>query len=285
MWTSPFPRGYVVMMLLGAAGAASIALFRASLYNFTSLAWLVTTSAGLAGLLTFFALPPGWRVQLASVNGIGVIGGLSFGVLILSDNGVLERQWTPPLLLFASGIVITGALTLGHRVFLRQRRLRRGLKDSGALTDPQVSEQLATYFTRMTALLDDLGREKKAFKRARRRDAAAALRAYADACDRFVAGWREIPMHPFLADLRAAQCVVVEGMRDEYRRAAAGAHGKRARLGAGYRLLPRAAIECDRDWYYVAAILARRHKLRVPRWFVRNICKLRCAESFFAKLS
>jgi hypothetical protein len=277
MWASPFPRSYVVMMLVGAAAAASIALFRASLYHFTSLAWVVTTSAGLAGLLTFFGLPSRWRGRLASVNGIALFGGLSFGVLILSDNGLLEREWTPPLLLFASDMVITAALILGLDVFHRQRSLRRRLRDSGALADPAVGEQLAAFFATMTLLLDDLTREKKAFKRGRRRRAGAALDTHADACDRLAAGWREIPMHPFLAELRDSQCAVVESMRDEYRRGATTARGNRARLGEGCSRLAQAAIERDRDWHYVAAILARRHKLRVPRWFVRDLCKLGCA--------
>lgn len=279
--TTPYPNGLaqVIMFVLGTFGASTVGIWRGLIYDLSPGAWIMAAvSGGLGMALTALAGRGSERQKVAG----GAIIAVAFLLEVFRRRLGLGANVTVPLILLGAGSFLVAGGRITREVISRRFRTRRLLEQP--LRDPSIAAQLDAYFA-VTARLDGRLRPfqqelRRALRNVSRKPgaswqrAASALRAFAAALADYLDAMRSVPTLECLEEMARESREASELLHRECLNVARSLEsGERPELTA-LRRADRRVLEAERTWHYAVGTLAARHRVSVPRWFLKLNCEL-----------
>jgi hypothetical protein len=267
------------MLVLGTQGAFTVGIWRGLIYDLSAEGWIVAALAALLGIaLTVFAA----RAKQSQKVVVGIVLAAVFFLEIFRRRLGLDAETTVPLILLGAGSFLVTTVRVTHELVTRKRRVQRLLQD--ALGNPSVAGQLDAYFAasgRLHGRLDPVKKElRRAFRKLSRRPgpswqrAASALTAFAQALADYTEARASLPRLEGLDGLDREGRDAAEALRRESLNAARSFEAGERPDPEAWNAANRRALEVGREWQYAVGVLAARHRVSVPRWFLKVNCEL-----------
>ena len=273
--TSAYPDRWdlLAMSCLGTIGALTVGIWRGILYGLPPEVWALEAAALALGVAAATRRKrTGWN---DAVFGLPLVALESLRHTLHLGPGL-----TAAAFFFGGGWLAARTLTNIADGASGRRRVIDVMQASGGLLADGSAIDLRRYLAEAPALNRRAAAAGNMLRQARRalgrdpRIAAAHFRQYAAAVDALVADRKAASGPATLQPLAHASNTVLAGLGSEARGAAAdlelGADVEFAR----FKPLLRESLAVSRDWLYGVRLVARHHRIRLPRWFCVLECRL-----------